>query len=167
MYINHSLADTCVVEEYDKKFPVKNLVKETPSEPQQAPVVIVAASPKVTPARPADSPAPAPHSSARTGVSKTLKIYISTPEVFDQSVTVRVTTDTYIAEVLDMICKKKHLEKSRHILKISGVPTVVPLDRTVESLQGHTELELVVRKFTDAIGDRPGSPSTTNNPNSK
>lgn len=119
------------------------------------------------PIKPADSPAPSVHSSARTGALQTIKIHVCTPEVSDQSVTVKVTSDTYNAEVLDMICKKKNLERSHHVLKIPGTNVVIPLDRTVASLQGRKELELVVRKFTDVIGDRPGSPSMKSNPNSK
>lgn len=80
-----------------------------------------------------------------------------------------VTTDTYIAEVLEQVCKKKHLDKSKFILRVTGAAHVVaPLDRTVASLGERAELDLVRRRFlgsSEGLGDRPGSPSTAESPN--
>ncbi len=80
-----------------------------------------------------------------------------------------MTTDTYIAEVLDQVCRKKHLDKSKFMFKLTGTPNVfAPLDRTVASLEDRSELDLIRKRFIGAgegLGDRPGSPSTFDNPN--
>jgi hypothetical protein len=109
-------------------------------------------------------------STPRTGPSKILRIHTSTVDDFAQSISICVTTDTYIAEVLDQVCKKKHLDKSKYLLRVTGVSNVVaPLDRTVASLGERAELDLVRRRFVGAseggLGDRPSSPSTIDSPN--
>lgn len=106
----------------------------------------------------------------RTGPSKILRIHVSSIDEFAQSISICVTTDTYIAEVLDQVCRKKHLDKRNFVLRVSGVapPVVAPLDRTVASLRDHTDLDLMRRRFVSAVeglGDRPGSPSTVASPN--
>jgi len=104
-------------------------------------------------------------STARSGPSKILRIFINSIDDFAQSISLCVTTDTYIGEVLEQVCKKKRLDKSGYILKLYQKNILAPLDRTVESLGDNTDLELVKRKFTDGLGDRPGSPSSAD-PNS-
>lgn len=105
----------------------------------------------------------------RTGPTKIIRIHLSTIEESTQSVSICATTDTYISEVLDQICRKRSLDKSKFMLRLHDHPNVIaPLDRTVASLGVHAELELVRRRFigaTEGIGDRPGSPSTTGSPN--
>ena len=76
-----------------------------------------------------------------------------------------MTTDTYIGEVLEQVCRKKKLEKSGYLLKLHQKNILAPLDRMVESLADNTDLELIKRKFMDGLGDRPGSPSSAD-PNS-
>ena len=148
-------------EEYEKNFPtLKKKEKEKELKPEIKPSTDLASTTPTIQPRAADAPFTTSTSSARTGAPQTLKIYVNTPEVFDQSVTVRVTSDTYNAEVLDIICRKKHLDRSRHTLRIPKTNTIVPLDRTVESLQGRAELECVVKRFIDFVGERPNSPST-------
>lgn len=108
-------------------------------------------------------------STPRSGPAKILRIYVSTIDEFAQSVSVCVTTDTYIAEVLEHVCRKKNLDKNNFVLRITGVSNVVaPLDRTVASLGDRAELDLVRRRFitaTEGLGDRSGSPSTLESPN--
>lgn len=99
-------------------------------------------------------------STARSGPSKILRIFINSIDDFAQSVSLCVTTDTYMGEVLEQVCRKKRLDKSGYILKLHQKNVLAPLDRTVESLGDNTDLELVKRKFTDGLGDRPGSPSS-------
>jgi hypothetical protein len=116
----------------------------------------------------ADAPT-ATNTAPRVGPSKILRIHISTIDEFAQSISVCVTTDTYIAEVLEQVCRKKHLDKNKYILRITGVSNIVaPLDRTVASLGERAELDLVRRRFigaSEGLGDRPGSPSTVDSPN--
>ena len=113
---------------------------------------------------PADKPAFAPtYSTPRTGAPKMLKIHFTSLEAFSQISTIEVTTDTYLAEVLDTVCKRWKLDKSYHILKVTGTNTIAPVDRTVESLGARTDLDLIRRRFANdgALGltGSPGSSS--------
>lgn len=97
---------------------------------------------------PADLPAaPASYATPRTGPSKILKIHLSSPEGYPQLVAVDVTTDTYLAEVLDMVCRKRNLDKAQHMLKLHNANVVAPLDRTVESLGERDDIDLIRRRF--------------------
>lgn len=119
----------------------------------------------------ADSPAlssASPLTPARTGngVKKLLRVHIlSTDALPGQIVTLDVTTDTYLADVLDSICKKRQLDKANHVLKLTGSGTVVLLDRTVEYIGNRTDLDLCRRIFaTDGPLTMSGSPKN-NSPN--
>ena len=124
----------------------------------------------ITPAAPkpvatlADRPVLATaHSTPRMGPSKMLKIHFTSLEAFTQISTIEITTDTYIAEVLDIVCKRWNVDKAYHILKVTGTNTVAPVDRTVESIGTRTDLDLVRRRFVGdgAVGlfGSPGSSS--------
>ena len=106
---------------------------------------------------------PTSHSTPRTGPAKILKIHFTSLEAFTQITTIEVTTDTYIAEVLDTVCKRWKLEKAYHILKVTGTNTVAPVDRTVEAIGNRTDLDLVRRRFANdgalGISGSPGSSS--------
>ncbi|MCJ1478179.1 hypothetical protein MMC13_006855 [Lambiella insularis] len=103
------------------------------------------------------------HSTPRTGPPKMLKIHFTSLEAYTQTNIVEVTTDTYIAEVLDIVCKKWNLDKTHHFLKVTGTNTIAPLDRTVEAIGARTDLDLIRRRFAydGAIGltGSPGSSS--------
>ena len=103
------------------------------------------------------------HSTPRIGPAKILKIHFTSLEALTQITTVEVTTDTYIAEVLDTVCKRWKLDKAYHILKVTGTNTVAPVDRTVESMGTRMDLDLVRRRFVNegALGvtGSPGSSS--------
>jgi hypothetical protein len=113
---------------------------------------------------PLDLPA-APVSQAlpQRGVHKLLRVNIHSSDVTPgQMVTVDVSTDTYLAEVLDIVCKKRHLDKANHVLKLPGSGTVVFLDRTVGSIGNRAELDLFRRRFaTDGPLTMTGSPGST------
>ena len=113
---------------------------------------------------PADKPVlPATHSTPRVGPAKQLRIHFTSLEASTQVTTVEVTTDTYLAEVLDNVCKRWKLDKAYHILKVSGTNTIAPVDRTVEALGARTDLDLVRRRFANdgalGIAGSPGSSS--------
>jgi hypothetical protein len=113
----------------------------------------------------ADSPAlvaASPQTPARQGVKKLLRVHIlSTDALPGQIVTLEVTTDTYLADVLDVICKKRQLDKANHVLKLTGSGTVVLLDRTVESIGNRSDVDLCRRRFaTDGPLTMSGSPSS-------
>jgi len=116
------------------------------------------------PAAPADKAIiPASHSTPRMGPAKLLKIHFTSLEAFTQITTIEVTTDTYIAEVLDTVCKRWKLDKAYHILKVTGTNTVAPVDRTVEAIGNRTDLDLIRRRFANdgalGISGSPGSSS--------
>lgn len=113
---------------------------------------------------PADKPMiPTFQSTPRMGPQKLLKIHFTSLEAFSQVNTIEVTTDTYLAEVLDTVCKRWKLDKAYHILKVSGTNTIAPVDRTVEALGPRTDLDLIRRRFANdgalGIAGSPGSSS--------
>ena len=113
---------------------------------------------------PADRPTvPITHSTPRMGPAKMLKIHHTSLEAFSQTSTIETSTDTYIAEVLDTVCKRWKLDKAYHILKVSGTNTIAPVDRTVEALGARTDLDLVRRRFANdgalGLSGSPGSSS--------
>jgi hypothetical protein len=113
----------------------------------------------------ADSPglgSATPITPSRNGVKKLLRVHILSTDVLPgQIITLDVTTDTYLADVLDIICKKRQLDKANHVLKLTGSGTVVLLDRTVESIGNRTDLDLSRRRFaTDGPLTMSGSPSS-------
>lgn len=116
------------------------------------------------PAIPIDKPlAPTMQSTPRTGAPKQLKIHFTSLEAISQISTIEVTTDTYLAEVLDIVCKRWKLDKAYHILKVSNTQTIAPVDRTVEALGTRTDLDLVRRRFANdgalGLAGSPGSSS--------
>jgi len=116
------------------------------------------AGPPITPSSStSESTARQMHQAATPGgTSRILRIHLSTIDEFAQSVSVCVTTNTNISEVLDQVCRKKHLEKSKYVLRIAGTPphTFIPLERTVMSLGEQDQLDLVLRNV-------PESPTAT------
>ena len=68
----------------------------------------------------------------------------------------------YIADLTDVVVKKKHLPgfSSDWVLCLGDLSLALPLDRTVASLESTTDLALVKRQFAVEhglrIGDRRG-----------
>ncbi|KAL7788286.1 stress activated mitogen activated protein kinase interacting protein [Trichoderma ceciliae] len=102
-------------------------------------------------------------SNAMRGQQKLLRIYIMSSDVAaGQMVTLDITTDTYLAEVLDQVCRKRHLDKANHVLKLPGSGALVMLDRPVSSIGNVSDLELYRRRFaTDGPLAMTGSPGTS------
>jgi len=141
-------------------------IKEEPEpEPQRHLQSQLSTAPtRKAPVAPADKPAlPITQSTPRMGPPKLLKIHFTSVEAFSQTTTLEITTDTYLAEVLDQACKRWKLDKSYHILKVSGTNTIAPVDRTVEALGARTDLDLVRRRFANdgalGLAGSPGSSS--------
>ena len=119
---------------------------------------------------PADLPAaPVSHATPRKGPSKIVKIHFTSAEGYPQLVALDVTTDTYLAEVFDTVCKRRNLDKAHHFLKVSNTNVVAPPDRTIESLGDREDLDLVRRRFGGNDGGVgvtiTGSPLSTPPPN--
>ena len=72
------------------------------------------------------------------------------------------TTDTYIAEIFDGVCRDIQVDKGLFVLKVSGTATVAPSDRTVEALGTRTDLDLSRRRFIgDGAFGLSGSPGSS------
>ena len=111
---------------------------------------------------PADMPAaPTSHATPRMGVTKTLRIRYLDLNVSTQVTTMEISADSYIAEILDHVCKRWNLDKAGFTLKVSGTNTVAPLDRTVEALGARSDLDLVRRRFGAGPLGLTGSPGSS------
>ncbi|PHH84859.1 hypothetical protein CDD83_1256 [Cordyceps sp. RAO-2017] len=131
------------------------------ARPRLNPIVTTTYRPNMSLADTPQAPAAAP-STAR-GQQKLLRIHIMSADVAPgQMVTVDVTTDTYLAEVLDLVCRKRQLDKANHVLKLPGSGAVVMIDRPVSSIGNVSDLELYRRRFaTDGPLSMTGSPSSS------
>ncbi|EXJ64222.1 hypothetical protein A1O7_00558 [Cladophialophora yegresii CBS 114405] len=110
---------------------------------------------------PADLPAPAaPQATPRMGSTKPLKVRYLNHDMTAQTMMIETSTDSYIAEILDHVCKRWNLEKAGFVLKVAGTNTVAPLDRTVEALGVRSELDLVRRRFGAGV-TLTGSPGSS------
>ncbi|KAF7513247.1 hypothetical protein GJ744_010643 [Endocarpon pusillum] len=111
--------------------------------------------------RPADMPEPqTSYATPRMGVMKTLRIRHLDLDVTNQATSMDIASDSYIAEILDHVCKLWKLDKAAYTLKVSGTNTVAPLDRTVEALGTRTDLDLVRRRFGVGPHSMTGSPGS-------
>ncbi|KAF3482743.1 target of rapamycin complex 2 subunit [Arthroderma uncinatum] len=112
--------------------------------------------------RPADLPAiPTMQATPRLGVSTQLKVRYVDLEASTRTTTLNTSTDSYIAEILDSVCKKWQLDKGNYLLKVMNSNTVAPLDRTVAALGNITDLELVRRRFGAGPLSLMGSPGSS------
>ncbi|EPS38188.1 hypothetical protein H072_7958 [Dactylellina haptotyla CBS 200.50] len=153
-------------EENERLFPSAKPVQEPKKAAAPAPTTITPqqqpTKPDQTPTKRADAPVIFNQSGIKVGASVHLKIHCNTPEVHDQSVVIKITSDTYIGEVMDIICKKKNLDPTRLLFRLLGTSLIIPLDRTAKDLEGRGDLELAVRGPFDPIVDRNGSPGMAN-----
>ncbi|KAF3064404.1 Stress-activated map kinase-interacting protein 1 [Daldinia childiae] len=110
----------------------------------------------------ADKPPPQASAPATSrGQHKLLKVHIlSSNTAPGQMVTLDVTTDMYLAEVLDLVCRKRQLDKNTHVLKLPDSGAVVLVDRTVSSIGNVEDLELHRRRFATDGPLTIGSPSS-------
>ncbi|KAI1313561.1 stress-activated map kinase interacting protein 1-domain-containing protein [Xylaria venustula] len=112
----------------------------------------------------ADKPAaPTSTPAATRGQKKLLRIHILSSDVpAGQMITVDVTTDMYFAEVLDLVCRKRQLDKNAHVLKLPGSGAVAYVDKAVSSIGNVMDLELHRRRFaTDGPLTITGSPGSS------
>lgn len=110
---------------------------------------------------PADKPvAMATTSTPRLGTMKTVRVRYFDADTAGQSTKVEISTDSYIAEILDYVCRRWNLDKAGFVLKVAGTTTVAPLDRTVEALGTRSDLDLVRRRFGGGPANLTGSPGS-------
>jgi len=110
---------------------------------------------------PADKPAPMVMTSTpRLGSTKTLRVKYFDLDTIGQTTKVEISTDSYIAEILDLVCRRWNLDKAGFILKVAGTNTVAALDRTVEALGTRSDLDLVRKRFGAGPSNLTGSPGS-------
>ena len=83
-----------------------------------------------------------------------LRVKIPMPGLEAVVSTVKVTTDTYLADILEAVCQKRKEQLGDHkqwVLMLGDQDLVVPLDRTVDSLQGSYNLRLVKRSEVTSL----------------
>src|SRR5271156_3922880 len=142
------------------------VVKSLPEAATTSPM-IGTATPSLAPSQP--TAAGRPSMAMRRGSNPSSKSILLRIRLYPfvesgaQSTMLDVTTDNYFSEVLDLICKKLHLEKSLYVLRLPGTSIMIPLSRRVESLQGRTELELIRKNALEALSagsSAAGTPTT-------
>lgn len=102
------------------------------------------------------------HAASRTGASKTVTVHFTDENFNTRRIPVSCTTDTYIGDIFDQVCRDLTLEKALYILKVSGSTTVAPPDRTVEALDTRMDLDLLRRRFVgDGVFGLAGSPGSS------
>jgi hypothetical protein len=77
-----------------------------------------------------------------------------TTEEVHISTTIPVSAGMYMQEALDLVCRKRKLDPRDYalVLNDNGSSILIPLDRTVASLQGKRELLLVKRNMLSQMG---------------
>ncbi|EJT99363.1 hypothetical protein DACRYDRAFT_118096 [Dacryopinax primogenitus] len=82
-----------------------------------------------------------------------LRVRMAAPDAPHFSTTIHTTSDTYIADVLDAVCRKRRLPNPKEWgLMTSDMTIAIPLDRTVASLEGKFNLVLVARVYLQENG---------------
>jgi hypothetical protein len=104
----------------------------------------------------------ASHAASRVGAPKTVIVHFTDENFYTKHIPVNCTTDTYIADIFEQVCRDLRLDKALYILKVSGSTTVAPTDRTVEALGSRTDLDLLRRRFVgDGVFGLAGSPGSS------
>lgn len=110
---------------------------------------------------PADRPmALGATSTPKLGAMKTVRVRYFDFDTVGQTAKIDISTDSYIAEILDQVCRRWSLDRAGFLLKVAGTNTVAPLDRTVEALGTRSDLDLVRKRFGGGPGTLTGSPGS-------
>ncbi|ROW14431.1 hypothetical protein VPNG_03914 [Cytospora leucostoma] len=159
-------ANKAMTPQFTEEAVADDIKEEMPSEtPQPDTSVLAAASYKPTTARynpvltttyrPDANMLDAPQTqtsrnNTQRGQHKSLHIHIMTPDApAGEILSLDVTTDMYIEEVLELVCRKRNLDKNIHILKIPNSGAIALLDRPVSAIGTMQDLELHRRRFGD------------------
>ncbi|KAG6885778.1 hypothetical protein C0993_009883 [Termitomyces sp. T159_Od127] len=82
------------------------------------------------------------------------------------STTIPVSAGMYMQEALELVCRKRKLANPNdYALVVADMNILIPLDRTVASLQGKRELLLVKRSMLPQLGDVLKGTGKTTDPN--
>src|ERR1700684_927162 len=58
----------------------------------------------------------------------------------------------YLQEALELVCRKRRMDPKDYALLLGDMSLLIPLDRTVASLQGKRELVLIKRSMLPEFG---------------
>ena len=58
----------------------------------------------------------------------------------------------YMQDALELVCRKRKLDPKDYALLLGDMSILIPLDRTVASLQGNRELVIVKRNMLPHLG---------------
>ncbi|KAF9445595.1 hypothetical protein P691DRAFT_805466 [Macrolepiota fuliginosa MF-IS2] len=82
-----------------------------------------------------------------------LRIRVDTADAVHISTTIPVSAGMYMQEALEMVCRRRKLANPKdYALLLADRSILIPLDRTVASLQGNRELLLVKRSVLPMLG---------------
>lgn len=74
----------------------------------------------------------------------------------------------YMQEALEMVCRKRRFNPKDYALLLGDMSILIPLDRTVASLQGKRDLVLIKKSMLEQIGpDALKATGKTTDPNGK
>jgi len=154
--------------EAKEEAPVKQPLKPIPSRAKsfRNPITGPSFAPKATrkdTSTLADMPTiSSSHAASRIGAPKIVNVHYTDENFNTKHIPFHCTTDTYIDEIFDKVCRDLQLDKALHLLKVSQSTTVAPLDRTVEALGKHADVDLLKRRFiADGIMGLSGSPGSS------
>lgn len=68
-------------------------------------------------------------------------------------------------EVLETVCRKRKLESNEYALLVRDMSILIPLDKTVASLEGKSELVLVHKSVLSKYGIDDKRTARTTDPN--
>ncbi|KAI0065310.1 SIN1-domain-containing protein [Artomyces pyxidatus] len=75
------------------------------------------------------------------------------------STTIPVSATMYMQEALELVCRKRKLQPKEYALLLGDMSILIPLDRTVASLQGKSDLMLAKRSMLPTLGVDVGRPA--------
>ncbi|KAA1465935.1 hypothetical protein DENSPDRAFT_830640 [Dentipellis sp. KUC8613] len=92
---------------------------------------------------------------------------LDTADAVHISTTIPVSATMYMQEALELVCRKRKLQDPKeYALLLGDMSILIPLDRTVASLQGKSDLMLVKRSMLPHLGVDVGKPTgRTTDPN--
>ncbi|KAF8880010.1 stress-activated map kinase interacting protein 1-domain-containing protein [Infundibulicybe gibba] len=104
--------------------------------------------------------------SSSHGPQMFLRIRVDTADAVHVSTTIPVSAGMYMQEALELVCRRKMMNPKDYALLLADKSIIIPLDRTVASLQGKRELLLAHRNMLPQIaGDALRDAGRTTDPN--
>ncbi|KAG9016667.1 hypothetical protein FRB90_002584 [Tulasnella sp. 427] len=101
-----------------------------------------------------------------TGPPIFLRVRIAATADMHYSTTVNAQSEEYMADVLERVCRRRRIDNAKEWALVTGdMRIVIPLDRTVASLAGKSDLVLVKRALLDKLGIKDKRTVRSSDPN--